>query len=89
MSEYLPNCKIICTLRDPVDRRFSLYRLMRKLGKLSTSSFQDALETSRALKGDQTYTYNLTEWIKAFVRDNVLIGLYDDLDRAPRVTSIA
>ncbi|HVI04483.1 MAG TPA: sulfotransferase domain-containing protein, partial [Sphingomicrobium sp.] len=30
---HVPNCKIICTLRDPVDRLYSYYKLMRQGGK--------------------------------------------------------
>jgi hypothetical protein len=34
----IPGCEIICTLRDPVDRLYSYYKLMRQKGKLGEAS---------------------------------------------------
>src|SRR5207248_4389589 len=33
ISRHIPECRIICTLRDPVERLYSLYRLMREHGE--------------------------------------------------------
>jgi len=39
---HIPNCKIICTLRDPVERLYSYYKLMRHNGRTELP-FEEAL----------------------------------------------
>ena len=36
------------------------------------------------MKGDHGYAYNVQQWLNAFGRENVLVCLYDDLERDPQ-----
>ena len=42
IHSYIPDCKIICTFRDPVHRAYSHYKLMRRLA-VTRDAFEDAL----------------------------------------------
>jgi hypothetical protein len=80
----LPECKVICTLRDPVARLYSLYKLMCHLGKIDQPSFELALQKDRPLAGDHRYADRLGLWMEACGRENVLVCFYDDLAANPQ-----
>ena len=82
IARQLPDCKIIVTLRDPVDRSFSQYRLMRKMG-LVKGSFEDALKHPRIAETNR-YAFHLRGWMDLFGAENVKVLLFDDLKRDPQ-----
>jgi len=73
----IPNCKIICTLRNPVDRTYSLYKHWFKYGRIKLS-FREAVQTHAFLLESSCYSRYLHEWIRVFGKENVLIMLFDD-----------
>src|SRR5262249_51772332 len=74
---------IICTFREPVDRAYSHYKLMRH-NVWTRASFEDVVEQSQEIAEMNQYALNLSGWQQTFGRDNVLICLYDDLERYPQ-----
>jgi hypothetical protein len=74
----LPNCRIICTLRDPAERLYSHYRLWRKIG-YTKSSFEHAALNHRQLLETARYADHLKGWFDRFERERVLVLLHDDL----------
>ncbi len=83
IADHIPDCRIIFTLRRPVDRAYSLYRLYRIYGETKLS-FEDAWETIPELQESNRYVHHLTAWQKTFDRDRVLLMIFDDLQRDPR-----
>jgi hypothetical protein len=69
-------------LRDPVDRLYSYYKLMRQKGQTKLS-FKKALRKHRKLLDCSRYAFHVREWQAAFGVDNVLILLNDDLVTEP------
>jgi hypothetical protein len=91
IHEHIPQCKIICSLREPVGRIYSHYRLLRSLGWISRKSFEEAIESHlrrsdrpRNLVGINHYASHLKRWLGHFGAANVLVVLYDDLERDPQ-----
>jgi hypothetical protein len=86
----IPRCRIICTLRDPVERIYSHYRLLRREGLLRAISFEHALENHRQWDGPgnmfsfSRYTANVKAWREKFGAEMVLTVLHDDLKSDPR-----
>lgn len=78
----IPNCKIVCTLRDPVDRLYSYYKLMRYNGK-SSLTFEETLENHPKMLRFSRYATLLKNWVDKFGADNVLVVLNDDLAADP------
>jgi hypothetical protein len=79
IARHLPECKIIVTLRDPVDRSYSQYRLLRRLG-LAKGTFEEELQHRRIAETNR-YAFHLAGWMDLFGRENVKVLLFDDLRR--------
>jgi hypothetical protein len=75
---HVPDCKIICTLRDPVERLHSSYRLSLWYG-ITVRSFERYLEERRdAILDESDYARHIEAWQETFGKDHVLVMLYDD-----------
>ena len=74
----LPRCKIICTLRDPADRLYSYYRLMRQKGRTALT-FEKAVLKHRQMLDGSRYAFHVRDWQDRFGAENVLVVLNDDL----------
>lgn len=93
--EGLPNAKIIAILREPLDRAWSHYLMAKRRGQEArdpdeafTAAFGtdetdiDAPETARYFQfGD--YERVLSEYLRLYRRENILILFQEDLDRQP------
>jgi len=85
IARHLPQCRIICTLRDPVDRLYSHYRLLRREGWIREMTLEQALAKDLKWSGpgnlhwSSRYATHLREWRAAFGDDSVLTVLHDDL----------
>ena len=81
IARTIPHCKIVCTLRDPVSRLYSLYRFMRQYG-FTRASFERALEDFPFMMGSSRYAHHVSEWQRLFPRTTVV--LYEDLREDPQ-----
>ncbi|HKV54607.1 MAG TPA: sulfotransferase [Candidatus Binataceae bacterium] len=80
---HIPDCRIICTFREPVERAYSHYKLMRH-NVWTRVTFEQAVSRYREIAEMNRYAFHLKAWQEAFGRDGVLICLYDDLERDPQ-----
>lgn len=78
IRHHLPDCRIIVTLRDPVERLYSYYRLMRYNGKTELP-FEEAVATQKKMLAFSRYATLLGAWREAFGTNRVLAVLNDDL----------
>ena len=78
ISTHLPKCKIICTLRDPVERLYSYYKLMRHNGRTELP-FEEALVRHKQMMASSRYALHARDWQRDFGKRNVLVVLNDDL----------
>jgi len=89
IARYIPRCRIICTLRDPVERLYSHYRLLRREGWLGPITLEAALAKDLTwsgpgnLHGSNRYAAHVRGWRETFGADNVLVMLHDDLIANP------
>jgi hypothetical protein len=75
----IPRCKIIVTLRHPVERAYSQYKMLRHAAYLGDVTFEQALILNPAIIDGSRYASHLIDWQKRFGKDRVLVCLYDDL----------
>src|SRR5262249_7859395 len=74
----LPDSRIICQLRDPVDRAYSAYKFAL-YNELTDQPFERALETTPQVTDGNSYAKNLSPWYEAFGKDRILVLLFEDL----------
>jgi hypothetical protein len=82
IKEHAPGVRIICTLRDPVERLYSLFRYLRFRGNNWT--FEYALTHYEEMAESARYGHYVKAWIEDFGRSNVLVTIYDDIGHDPQ-----
>ncbi len=84
IAHHIPRCKIICSLRDPVDRAYSAYKFALYNG-LTRDSFERALERTPAITAGNLYAHHLADWYAKFGEDRVLVVFFEELRARPQV----
>lgn len=93
--EFDPNAKLICVLRNPVDRAISAHKYFSKLN-IETLSLSEAIKTENerskeslqayfdfTYKAHGLYAKQLEAIFSIFNRDKVLVLIYDNLKQHP------
>jgi hypothetical protein len=94
MQQMIPDAKLICVLRDPVERAYSHYALATKMGFETLSDFEAAVaaESQRWLRDrSMRFTYTrasfycdgLREFWTRFPRERILVVLFEDFAADP------
>jgi hypothetical protein len=80
----IPNCRIVATMRDPVDRIYSVFKLHRHYGWVRHGTFDEVLKAVPHLGSGNRYADHLQKWFDHFGRENVLVTMYDELRADPQ-----
>jgi hypothetical protein len=83
MKMIVPQAKVVCIFRDPLERLFSLYRVKRAYGMIPWN-FEEALQHDPELMETSRYATHLKAWQQDFGPHRVLPTLYDDLRDSPQ-----
>jgi hypothetical protein len=83
IATLIPQAKIVCVFRNPVDRVVSLYRLKRAYGFIPWN-FEEALERDPELMESSRYSAHLKEWQKTFGHSQVLVTMHEDMQADPQ-----
>jgi len=83
IKTHIPNCRIITTLRDPVQHSFSAYKLVVHFA-WARGSFDEVLKSRPNLGSGNRYASHLKKWFDLFGRENVLVTMYDELRAEPQ-----
>jgi hypothetical protein len=75
----MPNCKFVVTMRDPVDRLYSMYKALRYSAEARRGTFEQALNAWPSMAKGNRYASNLKNWYDNFGRENVLVTMYEEL----------
>jgi hypothetical protein len=84
IKTHIPNCKIVATMRNPVDRIYSVYKLMRHYGWVRRGTLDEVLQVNPNLGGGNRYAAHLQAWFDTLGRENVLVTMYDELRDDPQ-----
>jgi Sulfotransferase domain len=84
IKSLMPNCRIVATMRDPVDRIYSVFKLHRHYGWVRHGTFDEVLNAVPHLGSGNRYAEHLAKWFEQFGRENVLVTLYDELRAEPQ-----
>jgi hypothetical protein len=83
IAQLIPQAKVICIFRNPVERILSLYRLKRAYGMIRWS-FEEAIVKDPELTQSSKYATNLKAWQNELGHEQVLPTFYDDLRDDPQ-----
>ena len=83
IAALIPEARIVCTFRNPVDRVVSLYRLKRAYGFIPWN-FEEALERDPELMESSRYSAHLKEWQKTFGPSQILVTMHEDMQADPQ-----
>lgn len=83
IAELVPDAKVVCIFRNPVDRIRSHYRLKRAYAMIPWG-FEEALVKDSELMESSKYATYLKSWQQTFGEENVSALLYDDLKDNPQ-----
>jgi hypothetical protein len=82
IARLIPQAKVVCTFRNPVDRVLSLYRLKRAYG-LIPWNFEEALDRDPELMESSRYGSHLEAW-QSTLGSHVMATIFDDMHRDPQ-----
>ncbi|HVA84178.1 MAG TPA: sulfotransferase, partial [Candidatus Binataceae bacterium] len=80
MARTMPNCRIVCTLRDPVARAYSAYRMFVREGETRLGFEEELMRPDSRIRESSRYAFHLQGWRELFGAANVGVFFYDDLE---------
>ncbi len=80
IARAVPNCRIVCTLRDPVKRAYSAYRVFVREGETRLSFEEELMRPDSRILQSSRYAFHLRGWRETFGAANVAVFFYDDLE---------
>jgi len=94
IRRYVPDMRLIAILRNPVDRAYSAYSMMRGTGREPITHFADALAAEDDRRAEQwepiwhyvrmgLYTRQVERYYQVFDRAQLRVVLYDDFTDRP------
>lgn len=84
LVDHNPALKLICCLRDPVERAYSLYCLHYSKGRTRLPFGEACREMPRILDSGR-YCYHLVRWARAFGHCNILLVSQREVARTPNL----
>ena len=89
VARYLPEAKILLSLRDPVERALSNHRHEVRVGHLTGPdlSFEAGLKNNPMYVEQGRYATHLKRWLGHFDRSSILVVLMEDIDADPRAVT--
>jgi hypothetical protein len=78
-----PEAKLIASLRNPIEGLYSMYHFGKFRGKFSYTSFETFLEQEPAYIEERMYGKHLQHFLAYFPKEQLLVVLYEDIERNP------
>ncbi len=79
IAALIPRCRIIVSLRDPTERAWSSYRVMRR-DAWTRIGFEETVARNPVIRESSRYAFHLRNWFTHFGRERVLVLFYEDLE---------
>lgn len=84
IASLYPNVKLIAIFRHPIRRAYSQYKNALKAGEITAEvRFEQYVEKEESCLGQGYYAKQLKKYLDCFARDQILILIYEDLDKNP------
>lgn len=85
VARYVPQAKILLSLRDPVERALSNHRHEVRVGHLTGADlrFETGLRNNPMYVEQGRYATHLRNWLRHFDRASILVVLMEDIEAGP------
>ncbi len=83
IKKHFPDTKLIICLRNPIERAFSNYLSVASF-EFKNKSFEEYLEKHPEITKRGFYYSYLSNYFKLFPRQNILILIYEEINRDPK-----
>jgi hypothetical protein len=83
IASLIPDCRIVVSLRDPTERAWSSYRIMRR-DAWTRVGFEETVAINPVIRESSRYAFHLRHWQSRFGVERVLVALYEDLVADPQ-----
>jgi len=83
IKEHFPSAKLICCLRNPIDRAFSHYKQDFKTGATREQIFEAALRKNPRFIERGYYAEDLRYLLTLFPKEQIKVLFFDDIIKAP------
>ena len=77
IRQHMPACRIVITLREPVERFYSHYKMWRKIGVVK-APFEEVAENHEELIAHTRYARNVEAWREDFGSERTLVLIHED-----------
>ncbi|HUN57341.1 MAG TPA: sulfotransferase domain-containing protein [Candidatus Binataceae bacterium] len=77
ICQHMPACRIVITLREPVERFYSHYKMWRKIGVVK-APFEEVVDHHEELIAHTQYVHNVMAWREQFSEQQTLVLIYED-----------
>lgn len=81
ISKLSKQIKIIVILREPIERAYSATQLYKSHGQFTDKSFSELLSQEPSFLKKSLYSSQIENVYRLFPKENVLICLFDDIDK--------
>jgi len=85
IRENFPEVKLIAILRNPIERLYSHYMYTKLKGFYELPSFEEVIEKEKSFVEESSYFKHLQNYLKYFPREKILIMIYEDIEKNPKV----
>ena len=80
IKKHFPNVKLICILRDPLERAISHYKWLKQLRIINSEvSLKDAIDINKGIINFSKYSEGIRIFLNDFNKENILFLKTDDL----------
>ncbi|HXW85389.1 MAG TPA: sulfotransferase [Candidatus Binataceae bacterium] len=83
IARVIDGCKIVVSLRDPAERAWSSYRIMRR-DAWTRVSFEETVARNDVIRESSRYAFHLRNWQNLFGKERVLVCFYEELEANPQ-----
>jgi len=86
IQKHFPKIKLIVCLRNPIDRAYSQYWMLKNYLKLESRTFERAIEEEHEYVWRGMYYKQLKHFLKYFKKEQILVVMFDDIKKRPELT---
>ncbi len=83
LAKLFPNVKILISLRNPIERTYSMYQGISEKDRTLLGTFEEAIEKEPEFIRRSMYAEYIGEYLKYFPKEHIRIVLQDDVVRDP------